>query len=174
MKRKRTTNASKAYHHDRVALPDDFEVIHSRQAATIRVSNSSRVVETPRSPQRGRTTWNLGSNWAPDDDTELALDPDGELYDLAMESQVLEEPVDDVQPVRRRPHTKTSSRPTVYWKEKHRQSYLEEILRYEGRGDGRVWDKCMDCQARSEAELGNAEICCQECFSPELVCPPCA
>ncbi|KAF8069293.1 hypothetical protein FPV67DRAFT_1415377 [Lyophyllum atratum] len=91
LKRKRP-DLSKAAYHDRVVLEDDFEIIHSRDAQSRRVGNSSRVVESQRSPQRGRTSWLVGSRWEPEDDMELALDPNGDWYDEALDAPVMEDP----------------------------------------------------------------------------------
>ncbi|KAF8057953.1 hypothetical protein FPV67DRAFT_1676638 [Lyophyllum atratum] len=173
LKRKRTDLSTAAYH-DRVVLEDDFEVIHTREAQPIRVGNSSRVIESQRSPQRGRTSWSVGSHWMPEDNTELALDPNGDWYDEALDAPVMEErPSPQVQPKKKKKHTKVSTRPTVFWKERHRETYLDELIRWEGRGDARSQVHCVDCVARKAVTPAAAEVRCLECFGGDLVCPSC-
>lgn len=83
-KRQRT---GKHTYHDRLVLPDDFEVIHSRQSG---LTSRGRVIETPRSPQRGHTAWLLGDTWAPEDNTEVGLEPGWEWCDDVFEGPVTE------------------------------------------------------------------------------------
>lgn len=64
---------------DRAPLGHDIEVVHSREAHL--TTQRGFAVETPRSPQRGRTTWSIGDSWAPLDDYEIGLDPNGEWHD---------------------------------------------------------------------------------------------
>lgn len=71
--KRRRANTQGTYH-DRVVEEEDFEVVHSRASGL----NSRHIhVETPRSPQKGRTTWIVGDSWAPRDDPEVGLDPAG-------------------------------------------------------------------------------------------------
>ncbi len=62
---------SVAIYNDRVKLPDNFEAIISHDAS---ISSSGRMVEAPRSPQKGCTTWVMGDRWALEDDTDIFLD----------------------------------------------------------------------------------------------------
>jgi len=59
------------------------------------------------------------------------------------------------------------------WKELHRQQYLEEIIRWEGRGDFRGAKQCSDCLARHSSTPGPSEYRCRECFLADLVCQSC-
>lgn len=91
---KRTRHAPNI-HRDRIPLDDDFEII---QARTSSLSGPGRLpFDSARSPLKGRTTWSIGSSWAPDDDPELDLDPDDAWYDQEMEADVGE--VIDLPPV---------------------------------------------------------------------------
>ena len=63
-------------------------------------------------------------------------------------------------------------RPHVVWKELHRQSYLEEIIRLAGRGDFQSAKDCPDCLAR-RAMPCVPEYRCLECLIPDLVCLSC-
>lgn len=84
-KRQRTDQRT---YRDRLVLPDDFEVIHSRQSS---LTSTRRIpVETQRSPQRGRTAWLFGDSWAPEDSTEVGLEPDWSWCDAAFEGPVTE------------------------------------------------------------------------------------
>ncbi|KAF9536370.1 hypothetical protein CPC08DRAFT_652149 [Agrocybe pediades] len=55
----------------------------------------------------------------------------------------------------------------------HRQTYLEEMLRWEGRGDFQHSDRCPDCIARCSEAPGLPQYRCEECFIPDLVCQAC-
>jgi hypothetical protein len=75
-------------HRDRVLFDGDYEVIHSRE--THLTSVRRLPVETPRSPQKGRTSWIVGESWEPEDSTELGLDPTGDWCDEALEGPVID------------------------------------------------------------------------------------
>lgn len=64
-------------------------------------------------------------------------------------------------------------RPHVMWRDVHRQSYLEEMIRWAGRADFRGADGCPDCAVRRSAVVGQPEYRCWECFIPDLVCQIC-
>lgn len=66
-----------SHYHDRIPLEDDFEVIHARSS---HLTSRNEPVDSSRSPLKGRTTWTIGSFWAPDDDEELALDDTDDRY----------------------------------------------------------------------------------------------
>ncbi|KAF9470104.1 hypothetical protein BDN70DRAFT_821745, partial [Pholiota conissans] len=55
----------------------------------------------------------------------------------------------------------------------HRQTYVEEIVRWAGRGDFLNMKGCPDCAARGATAPGEPEYRCEECFPPDLVCAPC-
>ena len=82
-KRQRVDRGS---HHDRVELTNDFEVINAREVRVVEHGRLPR--ETPRSPQKGRTTWMTGVFWAPVDNPEFALDPDGDWYDIELNAPI--------------------------------------------------------------------------------------
>lgn len=62
-------------------------------------------------------------------------------------------------------------RPHVVWKELHRQTYLDEMIRWSGRADFRTAKECPDCATRHQ--VGVPEFRCQECFLADLVCAGC-
>lgn len=64
-------------------------------------------------------------------------------------------------------------RPHVVWKEKHRQTYLDEMMRWEGRGDFRGTASCPECVLRKKESQGAPVYRCLECFMPDLVCQAC-
>ncbi|RDB23287.1 hypothetical protein Hypma_009705 [Hypsizygus marmoreus] len=172
-KRQRTSHGG-AYH-DRVPLQNDFEVVHARESYTISSSHSVRPAAGLRSPQRGRTSWTVGSAWEPEDSTELSLDPNGEWYDEEVEASVMtDHPSHVVEvPPKRRHQSKVARRPHVVWKELYRGLYLDELIRWEGRGDVREVKGCPDCIARKVKDVGDAEYRCAECFLLDLVCSVC-
>lgn len=63
----------------RVPLDDDFEVVQAR-TSSLRGPGGT-TAEGARSPLKGRTTWTVGSSWAPEDDPEFSLDSDSERHD---------------------------------------------------------------------------------------------
>jgi hypothetical protein len=75
-------------YHDRVDLPDDFEVVHSWE--THLNPRGRLLVDTPCSPQKGWTTWVVGDSWAPEENFEFALDLDSEWYDKQVEAPITE------------------------------------------------------------------------------------
>ncbi|RDB29162.1 hypothetical protein Hypma_015384 [Hypsizygus marmoreus] len=130
----------------------------------------ARIINTPRSPQRGMT-WTFGNSWAPENSTEFSLDPNGEWYDEEVEAPVVQtRPVSAAATKRR---TQVSRRPHVVWKQLYRQTYLDEMLRWEGHGDARCGESCADCKAHRVEEPGAAAIRCLDCFVPDLVCGEC-
>lgn len=88
MDRRPSKRLRTATYHDRVDLTDDFEVVHARE--TVLRQHTRLPVDTPRSPQKGRTTWTHGNSWVPEDSFEFALDPDGDWYDEQVEQPILE------------------------------------------------------------------------------------
>lgn len=73
-------------YHDRIPLENDFEVLHARTSA---LTGPGRFpTDTARSPLKGRTTWTIGDTWAPEDDPEFSLDPDGECFDEEMDADI--------------------------------------------------------------------------------------
>lgn len=86
-KKRQRASAGGSYH-DRVLDNDDFEIVHSRES---RLGARGQRIETPRSPQKGRTAWVVGESWAPEDDPELGLDPGGSWFDEEVEKEVTDE-----------------------------------------------------------------------------------
>ncbi|KAF9471428.1 hypothetical protein BDN70DRAFT_820006, partial [Pholiota conissans] len=126
------------HYHDRVPIEDDFEVVHSRSSG---LSTRNLAIETPRSPQKGRTTWVVGSTWAPEDDLDLALDETSQFFEEEMLAEVFESGPSRVEAhEKKRTRSRTSvsnvlifahvchsyivhstqTRPHVFWKEQHR------------------------------------------------------
>ncbi|KAF9470372.1 hypothetical protein BDN70DRAFT_768072, partial [Pholiota conissans] len=54
----------------------------------------------------------------------------------------------------------------------HRAEYLDENIRWEGRGDFKR-EGCPDCQSRKREPVGAAEYRCLDCFLPDLSCKSC-
>ncbi|THU75365.1 hypothetical protein K435DRAFT_880966 [Dendrothele bispora CBS 962.96] len=120
--------SNKRSYHERLEDNDDLEIVHSR---TARINAHGLTVSTPKSPQKGRATWDSGSStWGPEDDTEFALEDDGSWIDEidrdVFDSESRTAPgteVIQVQLPRRR--TKVSRRVNLVWKDLHRQRYLD-------------------------------------------------
>lgn len=63
----------------------------------------------------------------------------------------------------------------VLWKDMFRDLYLDEMLRWEGRGD--AWSDgdtpCNDCRAQKVDSPAPGEFRCNDCFVPYLLCAAC-
>ena len=91
-------------YHDPVPLLNDdfdFDTIHSREGTLKRVGGSIRTAALPRDPHHG-TSWSSVHSWDPPDDSEFALDPNGDLYDDLVEGDVMEEPVSPDNPSKKK------------------------------------------------------------------------
>lgn len=95
---------------DRVVDDEDMEVVHSRDSF---LSSRGKTIETPRSPQKGRTTWVVGETWVPEDDPELGLDPGGGWYDEELEKDVMELPRPLEKPTQPKKRSRVSVRRTL-------------------------------------------------------------
>ena len=65
------------------------------------------------------------------------------------------------------------ARPRVFWKANSRDLYLDELLRWEGRGDFIRDQHCPDCISRGSTEPSAPEFRCRDCFLPDLTCKIC-
>ncbi len=171
---------------DRIPLEEDFEVMRFRTAS--RSGPNNITIET------GRTSlsspWTIGSSWAPEDSLEFSLDPDDGWYNEALEADIVDTEDKDVvihekkkRPSIRTPYARSNiflcadarlkTRPHVYWKVHARDTYLDELLRQDGRGDFATENLCPDCLSRSSANPAPAEYRCHDCFLPDLTCSAC-
>jgi len=183
--------------HDPIPFTDDFSVVHASEGRVKRVGNESLSIPGERVPlHQADLTWDSAPSWLPIDDPQYALDPDGEWYDEAVGCDVMAED-SSAQPTensnsatkKTRVRSKTSvcpahltfdiapdfrkRRPHVFWRDVHRQVYLEEMIRWAGRGDFCGTQDCPDCVARGSAEPGRPEYRCRECAIADLVCKTC-
>jgi len=55
----------------------------------------------------------------------------------------------------------------------HRQTYLDELTRWCGRGDFITSEQCSDCIARGHPTPSSGRYRCHECFQPDLTCQSC-
>uniref|UniRef100_A0A8H8CFY2 CxC2-like cysteine cluster KDZ transposase-associated domain-containing protein n=1 Tax=Psilocybe cubensis TaxID=181762 RepID=A0A8H8CFY2_PSICU len=194
-KRRRAGEASLAeIYRDPIPLPDTFTTIWSSEGTMGGRLYYATVLSAG--------AWDDETSWAPQDDNTYALMPDGVGYDLAVEGDFMnnedeEEMADGTESgnqgsgpqstptvtVNNNNNT-TASRnkakrslvskhPNVVWYTLHRQTYLDEIIRWSGRGDFRHLTSCPDCVAREEEIPGQAEHRCRECLSPDLTCCEC-
>jgi len=77
-----------AAYHDIIPV-NDYDTVFERQEVRRRVGTS--VLSTTTSTRTATDSWNSTTAWAPPDDPHYALDPDGNLYDEALEAEVMEE-----------------------------------------------------------------------------------
>lgn len=182
--------------HDPIPFADDFTTVHAREARIVRVGRDSLSVPTARLPQReADETWNSAPSWLPTDDSQYALDPDGEWYDEVLDSDIMEDlnahPEDTPATAKGKKRVRSGvsvrscllcfglnlislqRRPHVFWKEVHRQMYLEEVIRWAGRADFLGSKDCPDCVLRQKPASGSPQYRCRECFLPDLTCQLC-
>ncbi|PPQ97896.1 hypothetical protein CVT26_013070 [Gymnopilus dilepis] len=174
---------------DTVPFDDEFDEIHSREGRLRRVGDLVRTAPLPRSSLVADSTWNAISSWSPPDDSNYALDSNENSYNDQLEAHVMDESTPAEKPEKKK-RSKVSvsafpssqcclslrslqKRPHVVWMELHRQTYLDEMLRWEGRADASTQDECSDCVARLTTPPGRAEYRCSECFIPDLTCASC-
>ncbi|PPQ77173.1 hypothetical protein CVT26_008093 [Gymnopilus dilepis] len=166
----------RSFHQDWIPVEDDEadDFVHAREGSLQRKGNHLRMSVMPRVAERTSDTdpWLSATFWPTPDSTEFALDQDCDMYDQAVEADIMEEVV-PAKPKKRKKASKVSARPHVVWKEKYRQIFLDEMLRWSGRGDFQYADKCPDCLARSSSNPGLPEYRCSECLVSDLTCGSC-
>jgi len=184
--------------HDPIPFADDFSIVHAREGRLVRVGNERLAVPVEHEPQHETDrAWNSAPTWLPADDPQYALDPDGEWYDEVVDRDIMAQDdnlgfAEDSRPTaKKKKHVRSKAsvsiahfdgdigphfhqrRPHVMWRDVHRQSYLEEMIRWAGRADFRGADRCPDCAVRRSTVVGQPEYRCRECFIPDLVCQIC-
>jgi len=71
-------------------LISNYDAVYEREGTLRRIGTSI----LPASSTRTATdSWSTTTSWTPPDDLHFALDPDGDLYEMALEAEVMEEPV---------------------------------------------------------------------------------
>ncbi|SJL10438.1 uncharacterized protein ARMOST_13824 [Armillaria ostoyae] len=119
----------------------------------------------------------MGDTWSPVNDTEVFLDPTDSWYEEELCAEIYESHVfkqagvDEPPKKEKRKRTKVSKWPHMVWKDLHRQQYLDELLRREGRGEYRRDKHCPDCVMRSGTgaeSLPTPEFQCRDCFLDDL------
>ncbi|PPQ82081.1 hypothetical protein CVT26_003681 [Gymnopilus dilepis] len=122
----------------------------------------------------------VDSDWLPPEDNTIGLDIDGSKNDQIVESELIidSEVVETKSPSKKRKRKKrslASQRPMVLWKNGFRDLYLDELLRWEGRGD--AWCKgdtpCVDCLGRKRERPAIGIYRCLDCFYPHMLCKDC-
>lgn len=181
-------------HRDLLPLPDNDRAppIQSIEPRLKRFGGAILQRPTVRTVIGAPTSaWATLQQWEPKDNSTYALDPeDGEWYDEALGQEVMDEPrppmVKSKKQYRRSrvsvchivllnayvTYHALQKRPHVVWRDIHCQSYLEELMRWEGRGDFAA-EQCPDCKARRVDSPGPAVYRCTECLLPDLVCKIC-
>ncbi|KDR72160.1 hypothetical protein GALMADRAFT_143474 [Galerina marginata CBS 339.88] len=77
-------------YHDSVPFGDDYNIVHSHDIVSRRVGSTTHSAHTERLAQPD-TSWDSTISWAPFDDPEYFLDPDGEGYDEVLEANVMDD-----------------------------------------------------------------------------------
>ncbi|PPQ92727.1 hypothetical protein CVT25_014234 [Psilocybe cyanescens] len=166
-KKCRQINAREAdFYHDPIPVLGDFDIIHASKGHVA-------------------GAWEQVTTWAPPNDDTYALEPDGDWFNEAVVADVMV----DLQPQRpaEKKNKKAQSlvlfdrvvdfifqkRPNVIWKTTYRQTYLDEILCWAGRGDFCQASTCPDCVVRSVNPPNLPAYRCRECFNPDLTSQDC-
>ncbi|PPQ81774.1 hypothetical protein CVT26_010082 [Gymnopilus dilepis] len=172
---KKRTRAQKTAYHDTVPLDDDYSEIHAREGKLRRIGQGYRFTHTQRDSIIDEASWNTLESWAPPDDPNYALDLNGDLFNEVLEADIMDKAPapSPVEPKKKKKRSQVSKRPHVVWADLHREMYLDEMLRWEGRADASITTECPDCIARSVQCPGAAKYRCYECFVPDLVCSSC-
>ncbi|PPQ83667.1 hypothetical protein CVT26_000898 [Gymnopilus dilepis] len=164
---------------DIVPLPtDDYYDIREREVRTRRTGlNTTHSVPSAPSVQKTQESWNVAtSSWAPLDDPDYALDPDGLWYDDVLYQDALTEggiATPEVPLKKKKKKSEVSRRPHIVWKRTYRPTYLDEVCRLAGRGDFMSSSQCPDCVARKAVAPQAPEYRCNECLLPDLTCKEC-
>lgn len=83
-------NQTGRVYRDRIPIENDFEVVQARTASHSGPNNFAIETERTSIP----SSWNFGTRWAPEDNLEFSLDPDGGWYDEALEADVADTAVE--------------------------------------------------------------------------------
>jgi len=159
--------------HDPIPFSDDFSIVHASEGRVKRIGTESLSIPGEWIPlHTADLAWDFAPSWLPINDPQYALDPDGEWYDEAVGCDIMAED-DSAMKKKARVRSKTSvgsahtaidispdfqqRRPHVFWKDVHRQTYLEEMIRWAGQADFRGAQHCPDCVARGSAMAGRPE-----------------
>ncbi|KAJ3500320.1 hypothetical protein NLJ89_g9853 [Agrocybe chaxingu] len=111
-KRRRIATEGGSYHTYIPFSLDDYSDVHAREGRLIRVGPKTTTALPARTVQKSDAQWRSVTTWAPLDDPEFALDPDGDWYDEAVEASVMEDkvtPTIDLSKPRKKVRSKVSS-----------------------------------------------------------------
>jgi len=76
-------------YHDSIPI-SDYDTVYEWEGALQRVGT---LILPTASARTATDTWNTTTSWTPPDDLNYTLDPDGDLYDMALDADVMEERV---------------------------------------------------------------------------------
>lgn len=85
-----------------VPIANNFNVIHTSEGRVRNVGGVISSVRENRSSQVVRGAWEQLKNWDFPDDNKFALDEDGTLYDQAVEAEVMDEPLAQPPPAKKK------------------------------------------------------------------------
>lgn len=187
----------------RIRIPfgnDAFQTVTAREGHSFKHGPGGGFV-APINPQKFTSSdaWEQATDWLPPEDDDFALDPNGSLFEKALKRSVLKDkPLRALRlsskkkkknrsklSVRKCFHNPsfssnltffwvTQKRPNVVWRDLRRSAYLDEILRFAGRGDFIGASACPDCVAMKKPTPGIPEYRCEsDCFLPDLTCKDC-
>ncbi|PPQ86897.1 hypothetical protein CVT25_012538 [Psilocybe cyanescens] len=169
-------NAREAdFYHDPIPVLGDFDIIHASEGIQRTIGGKTRTIRVELPPQCVAGAWEQVTTWAPPDDDTYALEPNGDWFDEAVVADVMVDlqPQCPAEKKNKKAQSLVSKRPNVVWKMTYRQTYLDEILRWAGRGDFRQASTCPDCVVRSVNPPNLPAYRCRECFNPDLTCQDC-
>ncbi|KAL0567874.1 hypothetical protein V5O48_014128 [Marasmius crinis-equi] len=169
--RKADTGAQHAFRVD----DNDFGSTFARTVASSSKTGRKRQADHV-SPLKGRNAWEPERQWKPIDNHSFALDSDGGMYDMELNREPYEGQHESIEnpenPAKKKKRSKRSRRPGIWWLERYRAKYLDEMIRNDGRGDF-TQPACVDCLARGQQTPGAGTFRCKECFLADLTCKEC-
>ncbi|PPR05742.1 hypothetical protein CVT26_008495 [Gymnopilus dilepis] len=117
--------------------------------------------------------------WLPPEDSNVGLDPDSSMNNTTIDGPAIGGQQEEPEPISKKRKKKQKSlasrRPMVLWKEGFRDMYLDELLRWEGRGDAwhQIETPCADCLGRKVVTPPAGIYRCSDCFYPHMLCKEC-
>ncbi|PPQ79259.1 hypothetical protein CVT24_007540 [Panaeolus cyanescens] len=160
------------------SVSDDFDTVKFNQPHRVSAGGYKGTANKVHPLGIDAETWENMFSWKPAESADFALCPDSGSFDDALDTEVMDsDPTSSIpapQPNRApRIRSTVSTRPNVVWRDQYRETFLDELCRWDGRGDFWMATKCPECAASGKGVEGHALFRCQSCFVPELLCNAC-
>jgi hypothetical protein len=70
---------------------DDLLDIHTREGCSIKIGSQKFTASPTRVTQKSNKHWRVATSWGPLDNPDFALDPDGALYNEAVDASIMQD-----------------------------------------------------------------------------------